>query len=1147
MSAPPMSLGSEDNFEDALWSNDFYSSAAGISQLSLLNHIYNLRKTVNIPNSMLSNLISTGLLGAAEVAAVENTASRTLLMKVSPSMKALESVLNGKASSSPAQIIPEEEETGDSTTPLPVVVPFAPSKRGSVLFAQALNHARLAETASSHHHSLSISTIEESGYSTSEPTPTLDQPATFHTIKCLSKDYLPQLKTIDHSFPEKEVDSGDTKVSVGEDVSEHDDTLFEDRVEEEKARDATNLNSALASAAKDSSAENLPSPIVEEFHPTVPAAVSLGMSKVKSMLDVAPETNSEGAAKTEPSSKVSAANSVPHPGITSVQKQAPSPRINHTPVTTPKLRSASFTKPGTPLSQQTPKLARSPHQRSLSEIAAEGPSPRHRRSNTVGDIAGLAKDSSSKRFSFRGLFKIKSKNHSLDKLKAVNEEPSQPKKITSKSFSTPNFGLLVEEKEEKSKTAKNKESRRSIFGMKKKKPAFLATQIEDTKLDGESSTIVNDKNSNVAPLYPGKYKDTPATPVTYSSQTFESGTMGSGGTPATNTLHEESHTIREVDDSDYHPNAFPDISEASSDENSLQHDPPKRMDGGKYGEEVLLEPLDSSSPNLLLAGFSPRPNSFGSPFALSYNSRQSSPQRLRTPNEQSPQKDSLSPRFAQLLAGEVLFPKSLLAQEVESIVSLERSRSMRSVRSGKRSSFINYTGSDENIIIADSSSQNVSGMKRSGSILKKSQSISSIIAPLIDASLDAAANLQNITGTDPSTVEKNEPLSLAPPLEPLSQHNDDDYEFENFTDLIEFSDFIDIDNLDFTSSPIQNSLSSKEFGLIDTHHATDISKHHEPEPAMENHQEKSEVELESLANEPLGEIPIVRVEPCETPLVDEGNAPDVIVVDSSGLEPEVPQTPPRESMVVHDTPDSLCKSPILDNAYKMAIADLETRKGTASARPISMSFRGFSGSTLKNQQFVQSGSHQLLQLNESKLFESLAVGEGFGSSDDEDDDEDFDDENGVNNSFSQAEHDDQFGNNGLKATNSSARRAQAQALKYTGFQPPPLASVPFHHDRFPLISDQSNGSSPRLFSSLMSRIRKSPLTLPRPTAKKSVQFSSRILLYDTFDGDEYDRHPDIATCNQLTPKLAQQIREELNEFKKMMVVHEDSRCNTYFF
>lgn len=62
-----------------------------------------------------------------------------------------------------------------------------------------------------------------------------------------------------------------------------------------------------------------------------------------------------------------------------------------------------------------------------------------------------------------------------------------------------------------------------------------------------------------------------------------------------------------------------------------------------------------------------------------------------------------------------------------------------------------------------------------------------------------------------------------------------------------------------------------------------------------------------------------------------------------------------------------------------------------------------------------------------------------------------------------------------------------------------------------------------------------------------INFSSKIILYETYGEDEYDRKPEIATCNQLTPQLAQLIKAELNELKSTMEVHEDSRCYTHFF
>ena len=48
---------------------------------------------------------------------------------------------------------------------------------------------------------------------------------------------------------------------------------------------------------------------------------------------------------------------------------------------------------------------------------------------------------------------------------------------------------------------------------------------------------------------------------------------------------------------------------------------------------------------------------------------------------------------------------------------------------------------------------------------------------------------------------------------------------------------------------------------------------------------------------------------------------------------------------------------------------------------------------------------------------------------------------------------------------------------------------------------------------------------------RSITFSPRIQFHDAFSSVEYDRRGEIATCNRLTPMLAQQIKEELNTFK----------------
>lgn len=48
---------------------------------------------------------------------------------------------------------------------------------------------------------------------------------------------------------------------------------------------------------------------------------------------------------------------------------------------------------------------------------------------------------------------------------------------------------------------------------------------------------------------------------------------------------------------------------------------------------------------------------------------------------------------------------------------------------------------------------------------------------------------------------------------------------------------------------------------------------------------------------------------------------------------------------------------------------------------------------------------------------------------------------------------------------------------------------------------------------------------------RNISFSPRIQFHDVWSSQEYDRRGEIATCNRLTPMLAQQIKEELNTFK----------------
>ncbi|KAF2642188.1 hypothetical protein P280DRAFT_489460 [Massarina eburnea CBS 473.64] len=78
-----------------------------------------------------------------------------------------------------------------------------------------------------------------------------------------------------------------------------------------------------------------------------------------------------------------------------------------------------------------------------------------------------------------------------------------------------------------------------------------------------------------------------------------------------------------------------------------------------------------------------------------------------------------------------------------------------------------------------------------------------------------------------------------------------------------------------------------------------------------------------------------------------------------------------------------------------------------------------------------------------------------------------------------------------------------------------------------------------------------PSTRSLPTTPqgglRNISFSPRIQFHDAWSASDYDRRGEIATCNRLTPMLAQQIKEELNSFKMEMEVHELSKPHTHFF
>ncbi|EOR04762.1 Cytoplasmic dynein 1 intermediate chain 1 [Wallemia ichthyophaga EXF-994] len=66
--------------------------------------------------------------------------------------------------------------------------------------------------------------------------------------------------------------------------------------------------------------------------------------------------------------------------------------------------------------------------------------------------------------------------------------------------------------------------------------------------------------------------------------------------------------------------------------------------------------------------------------------------------------------------------------------------------------------------------------------------------------------------------------------------------------------------------------------------------------------------------------------------------------------------------------------------------------------------------------------------------------------------------------------------------------------------------------------------------------------------KRKCSFANSMGVQTTWPATIYDRRGEPATCNRLTPELAQMIKEEMNAFKmEEMRVHASSRLNTQFF
>lgn len=1347
----------DDNLEELLLNDNFYSFPKPISSSSSSDHLTNLRKSVKIPNSISSNSINTSYLNPQEFSLLESVSEdsqipstnlnsnnpflpkkskplvnpyqvqseRTSFMKNSPSMKALENILTSKDnstknSSTIKELINENDEEVDPQNPVNISSlslnnQSIDTNRASTYSVQTFQTARSTsrdsldesfQPQSNNVKRSSITTIDE-GYSNSDETPILSQPATFYTMKSTNKDYSPKIisepSQFDHFNNQNELN--DLAHS-----SEQDDTLINENSLKKPNSDEINSsnlripsysstvnNNSSITLTNNSSIDNdglrkpnnfnndnsLPSPSNSSFSNKNPPKISIPQPPpIKSS-----ETIQQSGRR--PSNTSILTNGSKFKPSTPQQYSGSSKfdSLNDTPNTINTVNTISTNELlGTPKSFfQSDK--KSPHLRSNSTFSLKNPSSpfskpeipgRHRRSNTLGDLnkysfndnqsirsgtsmssvqppttkksklSETTTKSSSKKFSFRNLFKLKSKNHSLNE-KANNnsnlELPSQPKKLKNKSASTPNFteiGSSPTSIVTTNTTATASTEKKKLFGNKNRKKNDDSKSIAPNSpqksqvhpplnKSSSSSSILNvfKKNKSTDTLGKKLANDEKTNEVAdkdpvVTSEIGDELSINHDNLTTSKAYKSNSNInfIREVSDDDYNPNLVynndsnsvkqpkqniesqADLKDNEDDSINLRNNPPTKLSNGRFDEEMSIDPPTSSSAMNVSKGplssnhlmnnnnkasetFDNDDDIFGSPFDVSYDSSNINTPRIVESQIPSQPKhlDSSSSKINDQLIGEALFPKSLSVQEVESIVSLERSRSMKSIGSNnagnKRNSFANYNGSDENIIHGSNMpiSKPNNGIKRSSSILKNSHSKKNLKVDPLDASMNSI---------DANILSKDDTIQTV----------DDVTEDNNYQQFIDFADFIDLDNLDFTNSPKDpsptESVTKRPQHLSPPDSANQLKNGlNQPPASLLSTPPVSQTDQNQLSPSPV--IKLDNNSKDESTLLADNEGSDSYdeslvktlnkKTTNSHLNKEVPQSP--ESIIEKHNP--LEESPILETAYKTSTNRLsdssnnavnidENGKSDFNNRPISMSFKGLKGPSfggkLALHDIRSSDSHQSFNISfgdDSTEDEFGGVGGGFGSElDDAFDSDDASDKENLGSSNPKAYSNSKLSNSvsasnmkqsvsdvGSISSNNSKKFGNSNSYSQrsnNGTLPPP--NHPYHHDKIPSLSDTSS-SSPRSFSSIISKIKKSnnspysspklgPIKTQPLSFKDGVRFSSRIILYDTYNGEEYDRHPDTATCNQLTPLLAQQIKEEINLLKSEMEVHEESHCYTHF-
>lgn len=1209
----------------------------------------------------------------------ESTARRTIYMKNSPSMKMLEGILNEKTKSDSFATISEEQETENDATDVDAVpaekLTHLPIDNDSINDKSSETADLGLKTPASDteqstvvpsvvdHGDKDLSPSLHSGASSVSPMNNFNHPS----------DHSDVVQT-PRSAGQSTVNQGNiSSVSVTSFATAHeeDEETKETKIVQELSKSAAN-NDNILFESPGSTMDGRGYSTNEETPVLAAPAVFQTMKSsdnVKTLIKSVDRVDGQTSQSEQPLSKTETVGKSPNPLATGLLNPLPLTKshIHNSAKSIPTSQQKPLlTHKATPsLAPETPKqqvyrpraiaemhpIARSPStpvqgnrfpsDSSLSTTNSKPPlSPnKHKRSSTLSDISKFTapkKEKTSKekkRFSFKAFFK------------------SKPSEIKSKSYSSPNLAELQKPDRSNNNVSKGP----------------LAESSESLQPQSQRKLNKSKSNSTFMSVFKKNRSSdnlTSLTPHTNQTEQFP---------PQSLTLN----SIREIVDS---PRAdrrkstqtaseflFPlknekrkEMEEFQYDDDNLISNPPiNRMNGG-YGEEIQLIPelpeiettKEKKSENI--SSQTQNKSDVDGTLHEKKPSQFSNDTIFGSPLLPESETQKQSKRKSEQLIGDSLFPKHLDAHEVDSIVSLERSRSIKSIKSNKRSSFVNYDGGDENIVHYQGRlsipSRNAS-MTRSNSILKNSSRSLNInsIDNTIDFSNENAIESTSKSGSSAALVAVNSSEDVL-----------------NFGDLMDFADFIDADNFSISESPKLNAFPIKaeveERPLTDNSKIVNNVNNFVNEESKSNGQSPPLTKMESpVSSSNTPKKHKIRISPPNSAtsngqtraarsfsLSDKsgqfnsvgrnesseqlvlGNKPDNSstvskdktspnllsaldtdgkYLDSADDEPTKLQSPsPMELDTYspdHVTPNSgydseplgdlvgmkkveekdddtnaihLEQSPILENAYRTVGTSPSLDKQGKFVRPISMSFRGLKppsfGGKLKNANLRSSDSHQsfTLSMDDDTDYSGNGIGGGFGTSSDEDDDEDDDDDDDDDfdddEDISETEdiHDAHIGNRDGYTYNSarlqekndhfnSSHNSNYGESNRFSFAPPPVNGGRFSQNKFPSFSDTSANSSPKSLSSFVLKTTnffKSGSTPKVMSTMSNVQshgvrFSSRIILYDTYNPEEYDRHPDTATCNQLTPLLAQKIKDELNSFKAEMEIHRDSQCYTHFF